>query len=175
LEAEMIFSSSYKTPKKKILKSICLDIAKETMNIWREYRWDKYRRDSMPQNELHRIRPKWKYFSDEEVKGLNTDLIYKLDRAREYYGLPIVITSGLRTPEENNKIGGVENSSHLFGLGVDIKASDDPYLRERLSWALGRAGFERVGVYEKHFHADTSIDKPRPAFFKGQYKQKETL
>jgi len=101
------------------------------------------------------------------VQGLKEDLVHKLDRARKYYGHPLVITSGYRTKEENLRVGGVPDSAHTHGEAVDLRAPKDQEMREKLAWALGCAGFQRVGRYFRHFHADTDYDKPSPAFWDG--------
>lgn len=111
---------------------------------------------------------RFKHFSDAEIEGLVDDVCYKLDRARELYGFPIIITCGYRSPEHNAKIGGVPNSAHTKGMAVDIRAPQDPEIRERLCWALGAAGFMRLEVAEKHFHADTDKTKPYPCFWIGE-------
>lgn len=45
----------------------------------------------------------------------------KLDKLRELFGKPIVITSSYRSPEYNAKIGGSINSQHCLGNAVDIR------------------------------------------------------
>lgn len=113
---------------------------------------------------------KWKYFTEKEVSGIVDDVVYKLDRARELYGFPIVITCGYRSPEHNAEIGGVPNSAHTKGMAVDIQAPQDPFIREKLMWALGSAGFKRVESAPKHFHVDVDPSKPSPAFWIGDDK-----
>jgi len=113
---------------------------------------------------------KWKYFSEAEVVGLKDDLVFRLDRAREFFGFPIVITSGYRDPEKNEAIGGVKNSAHTAGLAVDIKMPADPVMREKLAWALGLAGFKRFGCYDRHAHLDVDGSKPSPAWWTGESK-----
>ena len=49
--------------------------------------------------------------------------IERLDEIREKYGKPIIITSGYRCQELNNKVGGKSNSFHLKGLAADLKYS----------------------------------------------------
>lgn len=113
---------------------------------------------------------KWRFFSDKEVEGLKEDLCYKLDRAREFFGSPIIITSGYRTPEHNESVGGVKGSSHTMGLAVDIKMPLDSEMREKLMWALGNAGFKRCGSYDRHAHVDIDHCKQTPAFWTGKSK-----
>ena len=111
---------------------------------------------------------KYKYFTDKEIEGLQPDVVFKLDRAREFFGYPINITCGYRSPEHNAEIGGVPNSEHTFGRAVDIKAPQDSAMRERLMWALGLAGLKRVESAKYHFHIDTSPDKPSPCWWEGK-------
>lgn len=113
---------------------------------------------------------KYKYFTDQEVDGLHPEVVFKLDRAREFFGYPINITCGYRSPEHNAEIGGVPNSAHTKGLAVDLKAPQDPTMREKLMWALGAAGFRRIETAPRHFHADCDDSKPTPAFWIGDDK-----
>jgi len=113
---------------------------------------------------------KWKYFGDNEAPGVLDDVMYKIDRARELYGFPIVITSGYRASDHNASIGGVIDSAHTKGMAIDIQAPQDPFIREKLMWALGVAGFRRVESAPKHFHVDIDISKPTPAFWQGDDK-----
>ncbi len=107
---------------------------------------------------------KWKWFSDEEAKGLDYGLMVRLDMARELCGFPIVITSGRRTEEQNANAGGTKESSHLKGLAVDLRAPTGQNEREKMIWALGRAGFRRVLTYSRHIHCDTDINKSQDIF-----------
>ena len=43
-----------------------------------------------------------------------------LDRTREYFGSPAVVSSGLRCKQHNANVGGVSNSRHLSGKAVDF-------------------------------------------------------
>jgi len=109
----------------------------------------------------------WKYFKDSEVKGLNDFLVEKLDTTvRPIYGRPLVITSGYRSVERNSKVGGVKDSAHTSGLAVDLRCAGFEN-QVKLAWALGLAGFDRLGVYDKHLHADLDKLKPNPAIWFG--------
>ena len=43
-----------------------------------------------------------------------------LDKIRERYGKPIVVTSGYRCPELNKAVGGVKSSQHVKGEAADL-------------------------------------------------------
>ena len=77
-----------------------------------------------------------------------------LDRMREMYGAPIVITSGNRCPEHNRAEGGEEKSEHVWPdgcLGVDVRCSGSRE-RGRLLDAARHAGISRIGIYSAHLH-----------------------
>lgn len=101
-----------------------------------------------------------KYFTDDEVKNLSPKLIEMLDVAREAAGVPFVITSGWRDPGHNGEVGGVKDSAHCMGLAVDLRAPNDEYGKQ-VAFGLGRAGFKRVGFYDKHLHCDVDDSKPQ--------------
>lgn len=123
---------------------------------------------------LLKIKFKWtgykkmaKHFKDSEVQGLNEKLIAMLDAAREAAGVPIIITSGYRSPEHNSTVGGVEDSSHTSGLAVDVRCPNDQYGKQ-VAFGLGQAGFARAGFYDKHIHVDIDTRKPSPARWSGE-------
>ncbi len=100
-----------------------------------------------------------KYFTPEEVEGLHETLVEKLDQARHLAGFPFRITSGKRTADQNAAAAGVPDSSHLAGLAADLALPAEPTLREKMCWALGRAGFRRIFTYTRHVHADIDEGK----------------
>lgn len=106
------------------------------------------------------------FFKDSEVQGLDKELCAMLDWARGRATIPFVITCGLRTPEHNDKVGGVQDSSHLRGLAVDMACSDST-ARYKMVQALLLAGFKRLGVYDKHVHVDRDESLPQEVMWVG--------
>jgi len=103
---------------------------------------------------------KWTYFTDDEVQGLDIELVAMLDRARGLAGVPFVITCGLRTPEQNAALPeSVKDSAHLTGNAVDL-ACEDSVTRFAMLRGLILAGFKRIGIYSAHIHADNSLTLP---------------
>ncbi len=110
----------------------------------------------------------FKYFSFAEFncpslsdsgKNMDINFIYKLEHARELAGIPFRITSGYRTKERNQQVGGVSNSSHLIGVAADIAigSGNERYI---VLNALIKAGFKRIGVAKTFIHCDTDDSKP---------------
>ena len=106
-----------------------------------------------------------KYFNYEEfdspdIQGsgqlMDPKLLDMIDKARKIYGKPICVTSGYRTEDHNRKVGGVDSSSHLKGLAIDVACvrSND---RFEMLTALIEVGFNRIGVASTFIHID--IDK----------------
>jgi|WetSurMetagenome_2_1015567.scaffolds.fasta_scaffold517962_1 hypothetical protein len=113
----------------------------------------------------------YKYFKDEEIVGLDKELVAKLDVARGVAGIPFRITSGKRTVEQNSVLkGAVADSSHLTGLAVDLWVEDYHAYCVMLK-GLYAAGFRRFGHYftieqtdpinfiPRHIHVDVDATK----------------
>lgn len=95
----------------------------------------------------------FKYFSDEEIKGLQGNLPAMLDMARGIAGVPFRLTS---------TTGGqhATNSAHYKGLAVDIGLGHiaEGFERNTVRWAILKglfaAGFQRIEVCPAHIHVD---------------------
>lgn len=51
-------------------------------------------------------------------------LLIALNKFRKVYGKPMVVTSGYRSAEHNEKVGGSSHSAHLFARAADFEDSD---------------------------------------------------
>lgn len=102
----------------------------------------------------------YRYFSAEEVEGLDPLFVWKLDAARylaTHYaredGYPedyarMTITSGFRPDDDG---------PHGTRKAVDIRVRNSR-ARFYLLRGLMAVGFKRIGVYDKHIHVDESED-----------------
>ena len=98
-----------------------------------------------------------KYFKNNEL-NMDEEFLQRLDEAREYAGIPFIINSAWRSEEDNKRVGGKPNSSHLKGLAVDIKATNSRQ-RGLILDALRSVGFSRVGIAKTFIHVDLDFDK----------------
>ena len=98
---------------------------------------------------------------------MHGDFLRRLDMAREAAGLPFVVTSGYRTAEHNQAVGGVEGSAHTRGWAADISLADLSTADQlRIVAELSRVGIRRIGIAPGRFvHADTDPTKPIPAYW----------
>lgn len=124
----------------------------------------------------------WHYFNEKDdplIVGLEPELVSKLDMARGKAGIPFVLSSGLRTSDQNASLSGsAHDSAHLpdangLSQAVDLVCEDDHALWTML-FGLYMAGFRRMGVYvtkcvdnpnrliPRHIHADLADDPLHP-------------
>ena len=101
-------------------------------------------------------------FDSPDLKGsgnkMDSKILHMLDEARKQYGSAIKINSGYRTRFHNAKVGGVESSSHLKGLAVDIACSKS-LDRFKLIRILQKVGFNRIGIGNTFIHVDIDPEK----------------
>jgi uncharacterized protein YcbK (DUF882 family) len=98
------------------------------------------------------------------VKNI-AELAKNLQVLRDYFNLPLQITSGYRSPAHNKKIGGAKNSQHQYGRAADFKIKGKtPIEIARAIETLISAGKIKqggVGIYPTWVHYDTRGTKAR--------------
>lgn len=70
---------------------------------------------------------------DTEIFYINK-LAEQLQRIRDRYGKPIIISSGYRCDKLNRAVGGAKNSDHIFGAAADIHSVEDTYEANKELW-----------------------------------------
>lgn len=83
---------------------------------------------------------------------------------RNVIGAPLYVTSGVRSPQRNDMVGGSKNSSHLKGLACDISTNSigesmSPRHRYLIVRALIDAGVKRIGIAKTFIHFDIDQEK----------------
>lgn len=73
--------------------------------------------------ELLQGRAKFEDLPDELQKNGN-DLLIKLNKFRAEYGIPMVVSSGYRRPEDNAAANGAKGSAHMSLQAGDFKDAD---------------------------------------------------
>ncbi len=81
-------------------------------------------------------------------------LVQLLGYARNYFGRPITINSGYRTPAYNKQVGGVSNSQHVQGKAADIVIEDVPP-NAVASYFESLFPNHGIGLYSSFVHIDT--------------------
>jgi uncharacterized protein YcbK (DUF882 family) len=88
---------------------------------------------------------------------MDEHFLYMLDDAREYSGIPFIITSGYRCPKHNKEVGSTSNN-HTKGVAADIRCNNSAN-RFIIIKALVQTGFSRIGIYPNFIHVDSN-NKP---------------
>lgn len=125
--------------------------------------------------------PNWQkveFFKPEEFvhpELLRQEMLDKLDELRFYCGFPLKITSSWRDPEHNKAVGGVQDSAHLpdptdgkySGIDIATEGIGGAGLYKLLHGALA-CGFNRIGIYPKHWHFDVEDRLPQQVIWVGK-------
>ena len=96
----------------------------------------------------------FKYFTDQEIAGLQGNLPAMLDMARGIAGVPFRLTATVATD------GHSPNSAHYKGLAVDIglghlaEGPERDSNRHAILRGCFAAGFKRIEVCPLHVHVD---------------------
>ena len=93
------------------------------------------------------------------------ELADNLQVLRDYFGLPISINSGYRSPSHNRSIGGVKNSQHVQGKAADItvsgKSPKEVHQAIENLIAEGKMKQGGLGLYSTFVHYDIRGTKAR--------------
>ena len=84
-----------------------------------------------------------------------------LQKARDHFGKPMIITSGYRTTAHNIKQGGVGNSNHVFGNAADVYINGVPVI-DLYNYFCEIAGNScEIGIYNSFVHFAVQDKKSR--------------
>jgi len=109
---------------------------------------------------------RWANFSPEEIacRGdgtirINEAALDKLQALRDRLGVPLIVNSAYRSPDDNRRVGGAKHSMHLQGAAFDISmANHDPESFEAAARAIGFTGF---GFYPRQNFMHIDIGRAR--------------
>ncbi len=93
-------------------------------------------------------------------KGLFVDFLSRLQTAEKHAGFDFIITSAIRKKD---------NGCHGLGRAVDL-ACHRSNERWRIVFALERAGFRRIGIYDRHIHVDDCRNRGMKVLWWGKSK-----
>ena len=86
----------------------------------------------------------------------------RLDLARSFAGIPFEITSDYRDDDDH--------SPHRTGRAVDIR-SHHSLTKFKIVRGLLKAGFTRIGVYDRHVHVDSDPQGPSEVLWIGESRR----
>ena len=108
-----------------------------------------------------------KYFKPHELhcqhcgaEEIKLELVEKMDKLRDLYGLPIKITSGYRCPDHPLSVSR-PTSSHIKAVACDFAARTSRERYMLLSLIFEHKLFKRIGInaLDKFIHVDIDEDK----------------
>ncbi len=96
-----------------------------------------------------------------KTNGVDHALVEILENVREHFGKPVTITSGVRCPTHNARVGGVSNSQHVYKTAADFVVSGvaPRTVANYLETLLPNTG--GIGVYSSFVHVDVRKTKAR--------------
>lgn len=78
------------------------------------------------------------------LEGNLSKLLVALNKFRSLYGIPMIVTSGYRTPDHNASVGGAKNSAHCLCMAADFSDKD----RSLCNWILANESIlEQCGLW----------------------------
>ena len=89
-------------------------------------------------------RPKTKQEETTVVENLRALCREVLQPLRDHLGRPVVISSGYRCRELNEKVGGAKNSQHMRGEAADIRVKDSRELTETMRFIMDETEFDQL-------------------------------
>lgn len=94
---------------------------------------------------------------------MDESFLSRLDMLRYRYNQPIILNSAYRCPSHNKSVGGVSDSPHTQGLGVDIRC--DRQNAYTLLKYIMMMQFSGVGISQKgdsrFIHIDDQIENSK--------------
>ncbi len=116
---------------------------------------------------------KYSEFDSPDLPGsgekMDATFISKLELVREKCGFPLFISSGYRTTNHNQLVGGKPDSAHLKGLAADIAIhnSNERYVLIKSAFEVGFRRMEvgKLGAGREWVHLDVDSTLPQDVIF----------
>ena len=92
---------------------------------------------------------------------ISSGLITVLQKIRDYFGKPVIITSAYRNDAYNKKVGGADYSQHKYGKAADffIIGVSPETIAAYVETIMPNMG--GIGIYSSFVHVDVRADRAR--------------
>lgn len=88
------------------------------------------------------------------IEKMDMDFLLRLDKIRDYAGIPLTLNSAYRCLKHNAAVGSTSDN-HPKGVGADVRCLAST-TRYKIIKAALKAGITRIGVHKKFIHIDTN-------------------
>lgn len=92
---------------------------------------------------------------------ISPGLVAVLQKIRDHFAKPVIITSAYRNDAYNKKVGGTDYSQHKYGMAADIYISgiSPATIAEFVETIMPNTG--GIGIYSSFVHVDVRTDRAR--------------
>jgi uncharacterized protein YcbK (DUF882 family) len=92
---------------------------------------------------------------------ISPGLVTVLQKIRDHFGKPVIITSAYRNDAYNKKVGGADYSQHKYGMAADIYINgvSPATIAEFVETIMPNTG--GVGIYSSFVHVDVRTARER--------------
>lgn len=92
---------------------------------------------------------------------IDSNLVEILQKIRNHFSKPLILTSAYRNAEYNRKIGGVSNSQHVLGKAADIyiQGTECEDIAKYAEYLMPKSG--GIGLYGNFVHIDVRANRSR--------------
>lgn len=92
---------------------------------------------------------------------ISPGLVTVLQKIRDHFGKPVIITSAYRNDAYNKKVGGADYSQHKYGMAADINISgvSPATIAKFVETIMPNSG--GVGIYNSFVHVDVYAVRAR--------------
>lgn len=92
---------------------------------------------------------------------ISPGLVAVLQKIRDHFGKPVIITSAYRNDSYNKKVGGADYSKHKYGMAADIYISgvSPATIAEFVETIMPNTG--GIGIYNSFVHVDVRTARAR--------------
>lgn len=92
---------------------------------------------------------------------ISPGLVAVLQKIRDHFAKPVIITSAYRNDSYNKKVGGADYSQHKYGMAADIYINgvSPATIAEFVETIMPNTG--GIGIYNSFVHVDVRTDRAR--------------
>lgn len=130
------------------------------MNGVQVYAWSKAKNGTVKLSANFRV-SEFACKDGSDTVFISPGLVTVLQKIRDHFAKPVIITSAYRNDTYNKKVGGAGYSQHKYGTAADIYISgvSPATIAEFVETIMPNTG--GIGIYRSFVHVDVRTDRAR--------------